>query len=181
MAGRDGLAAMSASHGHGPHHPHTIGIDMKKSLSALLWTLVFIALLLGLDQFFLHIPATVSPHQEAQTFYLDLRARLLLLGTGASPEASQQAAPAQEQPRGLPATTKKAAPSAPAVQPQAKPQQPGPAVSVPTPTPGPAASSGKETTMLRYIYVDKAGDLHFADSLQEVPAPYRAEARPMSR
>ncbi len=29
----------------------------------------------------------------------------------------------------------------------------------------------------RYVYVDADGDLHFADSLQEVPSVYRSEAQ----
>lgn len=31
----------------------------------------------------------------------------------------------------------------------------------------------------RYLYVDKSGALQFADSLEQVPAEYRAEAQPM--
>ncbi|NIQ10245.1 MAG: hypothetical protein GWO23_11495, partial [Gammaproteobacteria bacterium] len=33
----------------------------------------------------------------------------------------------------------------------------------------------------RYIYSDGKGELHFAESLEEVPDKYRAQAQPMSR
>jgi hypothetical protein len=145
----------------------TIGIDMKKSLSALLWTLVFIALLLGIDQFFLRIPASVSPHREAQTFYLDFRGRLLALGTGEKKPAGPLPAPGKAQ---SPLGSKPAAPAPPA-------QAPAPAAAVSAPLPPPSGGGA----VVRYIYVDQAGDLHFADSLQEVPARYRGEARPLSR
>jgi hypothetical protein len=30
-----------------------------------------------------------------------------------------------------------------------------------------------------YFYADRQGELHFVDSLQQVPAPYRDEAQPL--
>jgi hypothetical protein len=46
-----------------------------------LWTLVFVALLLAMDQFFLRVPATVPAHVAVRQFYIDLRGRMgLLLG-----------------------------------------------------------------------------------------------------
>jgi hypothetical protein len=46
-----------------------------------LWTLVFVALLLAIDQFFLRVPATVPAHVAVRQFYIDLRGRMgLLLG-----------------------------------------------------------------------------------------------------
>jgi hypothetical protein len=126
---------------------------MKKLLAFSCWTLIFGLLLLGLDQFFLRIPASVSPHREAQTFYLDFRTRLLALTAGEKSGAPASPVPGQK-PSG-------AAPKTPAAA-----QAPAPAMEAPA---------------LRYVYVDQGGDLHFADSLQEIPAPYRADARPLSR
>jgi hypothetical protein len=131
---------------------------MKKIVFFFVWTLVFVLLLLGIDQFFLRVPASVAPHREAQTFYLDFRTRLLALFPDAQ-LAGQQRAGGQEQPL-LPAEPGKGSGNA------------APVTSPPSP-----AAAGE----VRYIYVDQAGELHFADSLQEVPSRYRAEARPMSR
>jgi hypothetical protein len=136
---------------------------MKKSLSALLWTLIFVALLLGIDQFFLHVPASISPHQAAQSFYVDFRTRLLALSVGE--KQMGQRPPTASEPKVL---TKP-----PSTSPKGQPGR--------VPLPDAAAAPAGEAVALRYIYVDQAGDLHFADSLQEIPSRYRAEARPMSR
>jgi hypothetical protein len=134
----------------------SIGIDMKKIVFFFVWTLVFVLLLLGIDQFFLRVPASMAPHREAQVFYLDFRTRLLALFP-AGRKADQQRAGGQEQPL--------------------VPAEKGPGGAAPVTKPPPPSTAGE----VRYIYVDQAGELHFADSLQEVPSRYRAEARPMSR
>lgn len=141
-----------------PSRNHRHG-QMKKLLGFSCWALVFALLLLALDQFFLRIPATVSPHREAQTFYLDFRSRLLALPSG-----------------------EKRTPSRPPV-PGKGPAKVAPVASPPTPAPAAKTSPAPaiEAPEVRYIYVDQKRDLHFADSLQEVPAAYRGEARPLSR
>ncbi len=52
---------------------------MKPFSRIFIWTLVFFGLLLGMDQFFLRVPATVAGWREVRTFYLDFRGRLVAL------------------------------------------------------------------------------------------------------
>lgn len=37
-----------------------------------------------------------------------------------------------------------------------------------------------EVSPQSYFYADRQGELHFVDSLQQVPAPYRSEAQPLA-
>jgi hypothetical protein len=135
---------------------------MMKSFSRfLLWTLVFALLLLGIDQLLLHVRFELPVYRETRHFYLDLRGRLL--GTGPSEPRSVEEAiePFARHPDREPAPPLK--PAAPAPEPPS-------GSSPPSPEDEP-----------RYLYVDREGNLHFADSLAEVPAPYRDEARKMTR
>ena len=46
--------------------------------------------------------------------------------------------------------------------------------------PAPAVKRAPGEPEPRYLYVDKYGELHFADRLEEVPAAYRRDAQPLS-
>jgi len=52
---------------------------IKKLISLALWSLVLLLLLVGMDQAFLHINFDQKALRTAQTFYLDLRGRVIAL------------------------------------------------------------------------------------------------------
>lgn len=49
---------------------------MKRFFSFLFWSLVFLGLLVGIDQFFVRVPTEVPGLVEARTFYLEFRQRI---------------------------------------------------------------------------------------------------------
>ena len=126
---------------------------MKTILSLLLWTAVFLLTVLAIDQLLLRLPAASTPPHAAVTFYRDLRARLLDLAGGTP------GAPAP--PRRAPV---KAAPPA-SIEGVIERHQPRPT----------AAPAGEGAP--RYLYADDRGELHFAETLAEVPEPYRGRAK----
>ncbi len=125
----------------------TMPIDMKRLGVFFLWSCLFLALLLALDQVFLRVPMKVPVLAEYQEFHLEFRRRLVGVFQPSEPAADKLQAPS--------AAPAKKAPAA----------KPLPASSPPAP---------------RYLYVDDKGELHFADSLEEIPKAYRKEARPMA-
>ncbi len=135
---------------------------MKRVFRFFLWTLLFLALLLGMDQFFLRGPVQSPALTTVRHFYLDFRGRLLSLMTGnknGSIEALIEEAETRPAPSPLPAVKSPPRPAA-----RLAPKVPSP----PAEPPGP-----------RYLYVDRRGDLHFADSWEEVPTAYRKGAQPL--
>jgi len=115
---------------------------MKRLVAALLWTALFLALLAGVDQFFLRVPTTLPVLTEVRAFYLDFRGRLALLGgRGQKPT--------------LESVIEKTAS-----------------------TPSVGASRTGESTP-RFLYADRRGELHFADSMEEIPREYRKKAQPL--
>jgi len=132
---------------------------MRRLAVFLFWTIVFIALAVGTDQLLLRVEMPLPVLAEVRTFYVDFRGRLLQL----------REAP----PKGRPAS-RPAAPPSPAAAP-VRPPQPPPA------TKKGAPASSAETPSPRYLYVDRGGELRFADSLEEVPAAYREEAQRLER
>ncbi|AMV70780.1 hypothetical protein JCM30471_25870 [Desulfuromonas carbonis] len=134
---------------------------MSKSLKFLLWALVFFGLLLATDQLLLRVPMEQPALASVRSFYLDFRGRLLRLAGHAPPATIDQLIdqavqhPAPVTPPARPATTSQ--PAAPA---QGKPE---------------AAATP------RYLWVDAAGDLQFADRREDIPERYRGEARPLER
>jgi hypothetical protein len=135
---------------------------MRHVFACLLWTLVFLLLLTGIDQLLVRMPVSAPAPLAVATFYRDLRARLLDLATGG------------------------AAASAPVKPVSPAPAKPGPAASVegvierhlaaPIPVP-PVGRAPAGDAVPRYLYADDQGELHFAETLAEVPLPFRARAR----
>ena len=117
---------------------------MKKMTGFLVWSLVFLLVLLAADQLLVHVKLEGKGLTAVQTFYLDFRSRLFALVDG--------------QP----------APSVESLIKQAE-----------TPPTKPAGPPAAEKSP-RYLYVDRDGELHFAESLQEVPAEFRQEAQALS-
>ena len=168
---------------------------MTRFLSILLWTAVFLLIVLAVDQLLVRVPASHPAHIAVATFYRDLRARALDLAQGKSrgPAASPSIEVRKEQgkpapPPARPATIegvierRQTVPSKPVVsKPVAKTA--APAVKAPAP---PSAKSKavppRETAKdeaPRYVYADAGGELHFAETLAEVPEEYRGKAKRM--
>lgn len=53
---------------------------MNRTSKAIVWSIVFVALLLATDQFMLRVEFSQSQMQVARSFYLDFRQRLIALG-----------------------------------------------------------------------------------------------------
>ncbi|MDT8441168.1 MAG: hypothetical protein RQ723_05875 [Desulfuromonadales bacterium] len=139
-----------------------------KPIRWLFWTLLFLLMLLGVDQFFLHVPPLHPAHAAVSGFYQDFRGRLLDM-TFATERRPAVPAAATKSPAKPPPQ-----PAAPAVRPPA-----GKAASIEEiiDTSGGATKAGE--AVRRYLYTDAAGALQFADSLQQVPERYRADAQPL--
>lgn len=134
---------------------------MHRLIKPIFWTFLFLLMLLVIDQFFVQVPPIHPAHQAVSNFYKDFRGRLIDLTFGEKqiePESveavieKQQSAEAKTAAKAAGATDKKPA--------------------------GSARSAPPEQTQ-RYIYSDGKGELHFADSLEEVPDEYRGQAQPM--
>ena len=123
---------------------------MKRLFKTIFWAVFLILLLLGIDQYFVRVPASQPALTAVRAFYLDFRARLPRLLPEEKPvsveaiieEAEKKVA--KPVPKAL--APKKAAPVSAAAEP-------------------------------KYFYADAAGGLHFAASLEEIPAPYRKQAQ----
>lgn len=136
-----------------------------KPIRWLFWTVLFLVMLLAVDQFFLHVPAMHPAHGAISRFYQDFRGRLLDMTFGAGKQADQPS-PVRPAPK-------------PAVQLEtARPEAGrGPSIEQVIETTGGRGSSPPAAR--RYLYTDESGALHFADSLQEVPERYRGHAQPL--
>lgn len=97
----------------------------RRLSSFLLWTALFLLLLVAADQALLRLTPKSSLLSELQDCYLDLRSRLLTRQSDSIGELLEQPIPPKKS----------------------------------------------------YFYADRQGELHFVDSLQEVPHPYRNEAQ----
>ena len=135
---------------------------MHRLLKPIFWTFLFLAMLLVIDQILVRVPPIHPAHEAVSNFYRDFRGRLIDLTFGekqAAPESVEAVIEKQQ------AAEKKA---------PAKTGTPGKKQSLP------AKSTPAEESQ-RYIYSDGKGELHFADSLEEVPEKYRAQAQPMGK
>lgn len=142
---------------------------MPRFFAILLWAAVFLLILLALDQLLVRVPASYPAHVAVADFYRDLRGRVIDLAKGRKTvPAKQPLAPAPKAPprsveeviqqrQGKPAAVDKPPASAP-VRPAVKPPPP------------------KEPAP-RYVYADSQGELHFAETLAEVPEEYRGKAK----
>ncbi len=60
---------------------------MNRTSKAIIWSLLFVVLLLACDQLMLRIEFTQPQMQVARSFYLDFRHRLISLSGGVEPES----------------------------------------------------------------------------------------------
>lgn len=139
---------------------------MRLLFSILLWTAVFLLIVLAIDQLLVRVPANAPAHVAVATFYRDLRARLVDLAKGVK-TAPPPTAPAKP----VPPDNAKPSPVNVETIIEQKQAQPAPAATAATHRP-----VAKEPAP-RYVYTDGQGELHFADTLAEVPEPYRTNAK----
>ena len=141
---------------------------MARFLSILLWTVVFLLIVLAVDQLLVRMPASHPAHVAVAGFYRDLRGRVCDLARGEKPAPAPTAAP-------LPARREGKGKDAPpaSIEGVIGAQQ-GQAAKVPKPVANPPAGKGATP---RYVYADAGGELHFADTLAEVPEEYRGTVR----
>jgi len=139
---------------------------MKRLISFLFWSFLFLVVCVGLDQLLVRVEMPVPVLAEVRTFYVDFRSRLLQLGQRfpAKLEDHGKKTPAPARPKAVPEKPKVDAPALASPEKKSDPARPGP---VP-----PAGASHP-----RYLYVDGQGELHMVDRLDEVPAAFRKDAQ----
>lgn len=133
---------------------------MRRLIKPIFWTFLFLVMLLVIDQFFVQVPPVHPAHEAISNFYRDFRGRLIDLTFGekqAEPESVEAVIEKQQAAEKKTTTTTVTTDKKPAA---------------------PAKSNSPEKSQ-RYIYSDGKGELHFADSLEEVPDKYRGQAQPM--
>ena len=128
---------------------------MRRLIKPLFWTFLFLLILLALDQFFVQVPPVHPAHATVSHFYRDFRGRLIDLTLGdrrTRPKSIEAVIDEQQKTQGMP--VKKQAPT---------------------------TSSLPAKQAQRYIYSDGKGELHFAESLEEVQDQFRGQAQPMGQ
>ena len=131
---------------------------MHRLIKPIFWTFLFLIMMLVIDQFLVQVPPIHPAHATVSNFYQDFRSRLTALAFGekkATPK-SIEAVIAKQQKETAPKKTE-----------QTKEQQ------------AEATTAPQTQKARRYIYSDGKGELHFADSLDDVPDEYRRLAQPM--
>lgn len=124
--------------------------NMGRLVKFLLWLLIFVLLLVGMDQLLLRVPPVHPAHAAFSKFYRDFRTRLF----------SIIVIPDKETPRTVEAVIEK--------------ERQAEASALPATPKASASQSGK-----RFVYADGQGVLQFADSLEAVPKQYRDSAEPL--
>lgn len=142
---------------------------MQRLIKSIFWTFLFLVLLLAIDQFLVQVRPLHPAHAAIRNFYQDFRSRLIDLAFGdkkIEPESIEAVIEKQQQKeqKASPELVKKA------VQDQTPPVSK-------TPT----ATNSKAEESSRYLYSDGKGELHFVDSLDDVPDEFRGQAQPMGR
>jgi hypothetical protein len=135
---------------------------MRRLIKPIFWTVLFLVMLLAIDQFFVQVPPVHPAHEAVSNFYRDFRGRLIDLTFGEK----------QAEPKSVEAVIEKQ---------QAAEKKAATKIGTTDKKPAPPARSTNPETSQRYIYSDGKGELHFADSLEEVPDKYRGQAQPMGK
>ena len=135
---------------------------MHRMIKPIFWTFLFLLMMIVIDQFLVQVPPVHPAHAAVSNFYQDFRSRLIDLTFGekkATPKSVE--AVIEKQQKDKKASPKKIdKPSQKKTKPANKPQL-------------------KKSQ--RYLYSDGKGELHFADSLGDVPDKYREQAQPMGQ
>jgi hypothetical protein len=133
---------------------------MYRLIKPIFWTFLFLVMMLVIDQILVQVPPIHPAHAAVSNFYQDFRSRLTDLAFGekkATPK-SIEAVIAKQQKETAPKKTA-----------QTKEQQ------------AEATVAPQTQKAQRYIYSDGKGELHFADTLDDVPDEYRGLAQPMGK
>ena len=133
---------------------------MHRLLKPIFWTFRFLAMMLVIDQLLVQVPPVHPAHAAVSNFYQNFRSRLIDLTFGAKTSAPKSVEAVIEKQQ----KEKKASPQ--------KVKKPDQKQTKSTEKPQVKKSQ-------RYIYSDSTGELHFTDSLEEVPDEYRKLAQPM--
>jgi len=133
---------------------------MLRLIKPIFWTFLFLVMMLVIDQVLVQVPPIHPAHTAVRNFYQDFRSRLtdFTFGEKKATPKSIEAVIANQQKETVPKKTE------PTKGQQAEA------------TAAPKAEKGQ-----RYIYSDGKGELHFADSLDDVPDGYRGLAQPMGK
>jgi hypothetical protein len=145
---------------------------MSRLLSCLLWTGVFLLLLVATDQLLLRMPVSGPLPTAVTSFYRDFRERLLDLARGDKPPPPLARPAKPVSPEKGPAAPPAPPASIEAVIDQRQATSPAPTASVKAPPGQPSAADA----VARYLFVDEQGTLHFAGTLAEIPEQYRNQA-----
>jgi hypothetical protein len=135
---------------------------MHRLIKPIFWTFLFLIMMLVIDQFLVQVPPVHPAHAAVSNFYRDFRSRVIDLAF-----SEQKAAPKsieaviEKQQKNQKTIARKVNKS---VQ---KPTQPN--------------SKSQTQKPQRYLYSDGKGELHFTDSLDEVPDEFRGQAQPMGK
>ena len=135
---------------------------MHRLIKPIFWTFLFLVMMLIIDQFLVQTPPVHPAHAAVSNFYRDFRSRLIDLVFNekkAAPKSIE--AVIEKQQKKQETTPQKIKKSD---QKQTKP-----------------ADKSQASKTQRYLYSDGKGELHFADSLEEVPDKYRGQAQPMGK
>ncbi len=125
---------------------------MKKFTFAIVWMVSFVLLMLVCDQFLVRYPGADTPMlNEFQSFYKDLRQRVLALEYHSQPHSVQQVI----SDRSTRISDLNRRQDKDVVQ--------------------------DGTDIGRYIYVDEQNTLNFADSLEQIPVQLRAGAKKLDK
>ncbi|MBE0574342.1 MAG: hypothetical protein IH613_00435 [Desulfuromonadales bacterium] len=135
---------------------------MHRLIKPIFWSFLFLVMLLVIDQFLVQVPPVHPAHAAASNFYRDFRSRLINLVSNEKQTAPKSIEAVIEKQQGTRET-----------MPQ-KIKKPGQEQTR-------SASNLQAGKSQRYLYSDGKGELHFTDSLDEVPDKYRGQAQPMGQ
>ena len=132
---------------------------MKRLIKSIIWTFLFLVMMLAIDQFLVKVPPVNSAQAAISNFYRDFRGRMidLVFGHGKTAPKSIEAV----------------------IDEQGKNRKAASLTTIKGKEPGQPAAKSEAKAGRRYIYSDARGELQFADSLEDVPKAFRAQAQPM--
>ncbi len=133
---------------------------MYRLIKPIFWTFLFLVMMLVIDQVLVQVPPVHPAHAAVRNFYQDFRSRItdLTFGEKKATPKSIEAVIAKQQ--------KETAPKKTAQTEEQRTE---------------ATAAPQTQKAQRYIYSDGKGELHFADSLDDVPDEYRGLAQPMGK
>ncbi len=135
---------------------------MHRLIKPIFWTFLFLIMMLAIDQFLVQVPPVHPAHAAVSNFYRDFRNRAIDLAF-----SEQKATP-----KSIEAVIEKQQKNQKTIAKKVKKSDQK------RPLP---ASKSQEKKPQRYLYSDSKGELHFTDSLDEVPDEFRGQAQPMGK